>query len=658
MVFLSFYETDEIPNLSNSITALITTGHRRKEYQYKIVLSLRAQRTVSVPSRCGDFGCMEVKMKNLKLLLNFMKGNKLIYIGAILSIAFASVFSTVIPIVVKVTIDSVIGGNPVDLPSWFQGFESILQDREALFERLYIICLVLVLLTLGQGIFLFFKGKLSAVASERSGKRIREMIYDHLQHLPYNYHVNAKTGDLIQRCTSDVETIQRFVSGQLVEIGQSLISLSYVLVIMFAMDVPYTLVSVSLFPVLFGFTFKFFLNMKKVFKDADEAEGRLSATLQESLTGVRVVRAFGAQNFEMDKFDEKNKEYKGLVNKIIYLMSNFWSISDFFSMMQYGIVLLAGIYWASSGRITLGSFVAFTTYAGMLIWPIRHMGQILAFAGQAFVSLNRIQEILDQPVEEASGLELKPVIKGNIEFKDVYFEYIEGKPVINGISFNIKRGQTVAILGATGSGKSSLAHLLLRLYDYQKGSIKIDGVELNEIDKKWIRRHVGIVLQEPFLFSKTIGDNIRFGRIDAKESEILEVSSIAAIHDTITGFEKGYKTVIGERGVTLSGGQRQRLAIARTIIRNTPILIFDDSLSAVDMETDAAIRKALRQKSKNATAIIISHRITTLAEADMILVLDGGKIIQSGTHNELIHRDGLYKKVWLMQNLLEEEISS
>lgn len=596
-------------------------------------------------------------MKNFKLLIKFMKGNKLIYIGAMVAIALSTVFTTSIPVVIRTTIDSIISDKPLDLPEWIIGCINGIGGKEVLVKNLWIICSVLILLTVGQGIFLYLKGKLSAIASENAGKRIRNQIFDHLQHLPYDYHVKTQAGDLIQRCTSDVETVKNFVSGQFVEIGQSIFSLVYILIIMFSLDVKYTLVSIILVPLILVFTFRFFVSMKKVFKLTDEAEGRMSTTLQENLTGTRVVRAFGTQNFEIDKFDEKNREYRDYILKIIHLMSNFWSTSDFLCLLQFGIVLLSGIYWTSTGSLTLGTLVAFTTYSGMLIWPIRHLGQILAFMGQAFVSINRIQEILEQQVEYSGENGLKPQIRGEIEFDNVHFEYETGKPILNGISFTIQKGQTIAVLGATGSGKSSLMHLLLRLYDYQSGSIKIDGVELKDIDKKWIRRNIGLVLQEPFLFSKSITENVRVGKSDAHESEIFQACSMASIHDTIQEFEKGYDTMIGERGVTLSGGQRQRLAIARTIVRDVPVLIFDDSLSAVDMETDAAIRKALKERSKDTTTIIISHRITTLAEADLIFVLDEGGIKQRGTHEELIHQEGLYKRIWAIQNSLEEELA-
>ncbi len=595
-------------------------------------------------------------MDSFKLLMKSMKGNKLLYVGAILSVAFATAFTLAGPLVISFSIDSVIGNKSMDLPIWIEKVVNSIGGRNTLVQNLWICSIVLIVLTMGRGLFIYLRGKWSAIASESIAKNIREEIYDHLQHLSYEYHVKAETGDLIQRCTSDIETIRRFFAVQFVEIGNAIFMVTLVSSILFSLNVKLTLIAMAVVPIIFVAAIVFFIKMRDAFQKSDEAEGRLSNVLQENLTGTRVVRAFARQQYEMDKFDEKNVEFRDLTNRLIKLLAWYWASSDLVCLSQIGAVLIFGAYWAAKGEISLGTLVVFTTYEGMLLWPIRQMGRVLADFGKMVVSLKRITEIANEPIEITDENLLKPEIKGDIELKNVYFEYEKDRPIIKDVSFNIKQGQTVAILGPTGSGKSTLVHLLGRLYDYQKGSIKIDGIELKEIDKKWIRKNVGIILQEPFLYSKNIKENIRIAWKDAPDSQVYEAAQIASIHDVILDFEKGYETLVGERGVTLSGGQKQRVAIARTIINDYPILVFDDSLSAVDTETDTNIRKALKTRKENTTTFIISHRISTLSEADIILVLDEGELVQTGTHEELIAQQGLYKRIWDIQNSLEEEL--
>jgi ATP-binding cassette subfamily B protein len=566
----------------------------------------------------------------------------------------AALFTIMGPLVIRITIDSIIGDQPMTAPfpilSFMEGY-----DVRPLRQALWIPGMLLITITLLRGIFIFLRGRLSAQASETTARKLRDRLYDHLQYLPYSYHKQADTGDLIQRCTSDVETIRRFLGAQFVEVGNALFMVTFSAYVMLSLDKRMTLISLAVVPVIFTFAVVFFRKVRTAFQTADEAEAEMTTVLQENLTGVRVVRAFANQAFEIEKFEEKNSAHRHKVFHLIWLLACYWGSSDFLALAQIAIVAAAGAYFTAQGSLSIGTMVVYSSYVGMLLWPVRQMGRILTDMGKALVAAERIQEILDAPREVLEENFNKPEIKGGIVFDNVYFGYEPDKPVLKGISFTVEPGQTVGILGHTGSGKSSLMHLLVRLYDYQGGSIKVDGVELKEIDKKWIRRHVGVVPQEPFLFAKTIRENITLARSDAQDEEVFQIAKDAAIHDVIMQFDKGYDTLVGERGVSVSGGQRQRIAIARALITHSPILIFDDSLSAVDTETDLAIRQALRGRARRATTFLISHRITSLSNADLILVLDDGQIVQAGTHEELVNEPGLYQRIWDLQASLAEE---
>ncbi len=594
--------------------------------------------------------------RQIRLLWFFMRGKRLLYVGSIITMALSTAVALLGPLVLRTTIDSIIGDTPIATQwRWLSTVVEALGGRSVLARNLWICGGVLVLLALAESVFLYLKGKWSAMASELTARTMRNHLYDHLQYLPYQYHVQAETGDLVQRCTSDVETIRRFLAMQFVEVGRTIFMVVTVIPLMLALDVKMTLVAVSVLPVIFGFAVIFFQKVSTAFEASDEAEGKMTTVLHENVTGVRVVRAFARQVYEIGKFDTTNRTYRDTTYKLIQYMALYWGSASCLGMLQLGIVLVSGTYWASVGAISLGTLVVFITYVQRLIHPIRQMGRILADMGKAVVSLGRIQEILDAQLDTSGDLGERPEIRGNLEFKHVSFEYEPGKPVLKDISFQVKQGQTVAILGPTGSGKTSLMHLLSRLYDYQQGSITVDGVELKAVDKQWMRKHVGLVLQEPFLFSKTIKQNISLPEKNAQDERIVEAAKTASVHDVIQKFEDGYETSVGEKGVTLSGGQKQRVAIAQTLIKESPVLILDDSLSAVDTETDAAIRHALRRRN-HATTFVISHRVTTLSEADMILVLENGELIQRGSHDELVQQDGLYKRIWDIQNSLEDEL--
>lgn len=572
-----------------------------------------------------------------------------------MSIGLGTLFSLIGPLIISTTIDSIIGEQPISGPDGLLRVIDSLGGVAYLRSHIWIPGLLFVMMTGIRGIFLYLKGKWSAVTAESVAENMRNKVYNHLQHLPYDYHVKAETGDLIQRCTSDVDTIRKFLATQFVEIGSALFMLLIAGYIMVRLDVTMTIIALAVVPVIFLFAVIFFVKIRNAFQLSDEAEGIMSSGLQENLSGLRVVRAFAQQAHELEKFEEKNRNHRDLTYRLIRLLAWYWSISDFLCFVQIGLVLLVGIFWTASGRMSLGTLVVFNTYIGMLLWPVRQMGRVLTDMGKATVAMGRIEEIMKVPVEILDETGERPEIIGNVSFSGVSFAYEKGDPVLTDISFDVKAGETIAILGATGAGKTTMMHLLARLYDYQQGSIKIDGIELRNLDKGWIRKNVGLILQETFLFAKSLKENIRLARIEAQDHEVYEVSKVAALHEVVKKFDKGYETLVGERGVSLSGGQKQRVAIARTLINNTPIIIFDDSLSAVDTETDAYIRKALQERKKKATTFIISHRVSTLSEAGRIFVLNNGKIVQIGNHEELMKQPGMYRRIWEIQNSLEEE---
>ena len=517
---------------------------------------------------------------------------------------------------------------------------------------------LLILLNVVNGVFTYVKGRLSAVASENIAQSLRERLYAHLQRLPFAYHVKAETGDLIQRCTSDVETIRRFLAVQVMEIVNSLMMIIIALTILLQRRVDITLYSMILVPPLFIFATWFFKMVHKSFKVADEAEGVMSAVLQENLSGVRVVRAFGQQQREVEKFDEKNATLRKRWLKLNYLAAIYWGGGDALSMAQSIITLLVCVVYACRGEISVGDMIIFTSYIGMLLWPIRSLGRTLSDAGKSMVSMGRIQEIFDQEPEPDEPDALTPDLHGDIVFDHVSFAYPDdGVPVLRDVSFTIPAGTTAAVLGGTGSGKSTMMYLLQRLYEPTGGRITIGGVDISRIDRRYLRSHVGLILQEPFLYSKTIYENV--GIIgDRDENGIRHAADVARASGFIAKADKGWETLVGERGVTLSGGQKQRIAIARTLLKDNHVLIFDDSLSAVDTETDAQIRAALKGEKSGVTTLIISHRVTTLSQADLILVLEDGRITQQGTHDELCCQEGLYARINAIQNTLEEELIS
>ncbi len=593
------------------------------------------------------------KSKAYAVVFRFVKENLWLFGLGLLCSMLNTAFNSLTPQIIRMTVDSIIGSE--ELPGWFTalGLQRLLQGDTA---RVLLLAAAAVLAAaILSGVFSFLARINTARASENAIKSLRDALYGHIQKLPFSWHTAHQTGEIIQRCTSDVEVIRNFVSAQMVEVFRIVFLIVMTMAIMFSMNVKISLVVAVFIPIIALYSFFFSSKISKRFLDADIAEGKLSSTVQENLTGVRVVRAFGRENFEIERFDERNNHFADLWIRLGHMMTTYWSTGDFIMALQVLTVICVGTVSAVHGEITLGEFLAFVSYNATLTWPVRSLGKILAEMSKTGVSLERVSYILLAEPEHDPPRALQPPMDRDISFEHVTFGYENQKPVLDDVTFTIPAGSTFAILGGTGSGKTTLMHLLNRLYDLEPGCgrITIGGVDISRIGRGYLRKNVAIVLQEPFLFSRTIRENIGITAQERDRDAMLEYVRAAArsacVDEAIEGFAQGYETVVGERGVTLSGGQKQRVAIARMLTQNAPVMIFDDSLSAVDAETDAKIRQQLKEKMGSATTILISHRITTLMQADRILVLDNGRVADLGTHEELIARPGIYRDIYEIQ---------
>ncbi len=590
-----------------------------------------------------------------RLLGSLIWRNRRWFAGAFVGTFVTALMQFVPPAILAELLDHYLGGEPSRFPaSVNRGIESLF-GQGWLANNLWAFGVALVVASLISGIFSFFRSKWYAKGSENAALDLRNRLYDHIQRLPYDYHVKVETGDLLQRCTSDVDTVRRFVAMQVGAMLNAILMVIIALYLMLPLSVKVTLLSLSITPIIFLFSMLFFRLVSRAFRELDEAEATMSTVLQENLTGVRVVRAFGQAQDEIEKFDAASSEHRARGNKVARLEAIYWGLSNHLGAIQTMISLIVCILEVGRGGISVGDLVVFTGYTGMLMWPIRQLGRILTDSGKCMVSLDRINQVLRTKQETNEPEALTPSLRGDIVFDHVTFRYEKGREVLKDLSFTIKAGETVAILGPTGSGKSSLVHLLQRLYEPQGGSITIGGVPLNRIERHHLRRRVGLVLQDSFLYSKTIRENLAISVPDADQAAIDGVAQDASALEFIQKSEKGYDTIVGERGVTLSGGQKQRVAIARTLLKDNDILIFDDSLSAVDTRTDATIRAALLRNEERLTTFIISHRISTLSRADRILVLEDGRITQSGTHQQLLQQGGLYARIYKIQTELDGE---
>lgn len=578
---------------------------------------------------------MREKHKKIKLILQFFEGSKKYFVAAVIASLATTILNALTPQIFRFSIDEVLNGDKYIFLS----------------EHLWIVSGLLIAVAVLSGFSMFISRTNTAKAGENFAKNMRDTLFIHVQKLPMKWHDKNQTGDIIQRCTSDVEVIRNFVVTQLLEVFRTVFLVSVSFVIMVSMNVKLSLVTLAFVPVVVAYSAIFYRLIAKRFTVADEAEGELSTVVQENATGVRVVRAFGREKFEMDRFREKNDIFAKLWIRLGTISGLYWGVGDLITGLQVVTIIVLGAIEAVNGKISVGEFIAFASYNTTLVWPIRGLGRILSDMSKAGVSFERVDYIISGK-EEAYGEQQEDAQSGyDIEFSHVNFAYEHGNEVLRNVNFAIPEGQTFGILGGTGSGKSTIIQLLTRLYELSEGqgSIKIGGKDIREIPLETLRKSVGMVLQEPFLYSRTIRENIAAANPDATLEEIRNAAKIACVDEAIMSFADGYDTLVGERGVTLSGGQRQRVAIARMLLQKAPIMIFDDSLSAVDSETDSMIRHALKEHMKNATVILISHRVTTLMGADRIMVLNQGGMEEIGSHQELIQKQGIYRRIYEIQ---------
>ena len=598
------------------------------------------------------------KKSSILRFFPFTKGFRRNFVLALVSIVISVIANYMTPQVIRVTVDSVINDNPFNLPGFLVNFIESIGGREMLRAHIVICAAVSLLFAAVAGLSNFGYRMNLARACEGTVARIRNTLFDHIQRLPYAWHNSHQTGDIIQRCTQDLDLIRNFVNDQLMGCIRVLLLMVVSMALMFSMNARLSLIVLCFIPLSVGASLVFFIIQGKRFQKADETEGELTAMVQENLTGVRVVRAFGRERFEIDRFNKKNEEFCNYWANLGKIMGINWGLGDFLAGLQVLVVLVAGVFFVENGSLTEGEYLAFTAYNSMLVWPTRSLGRLLGELSKTSISSTRLFDILDAEEEQDVPDALEPDVRGDIVFDHVSFHYPDSSTgVLDDVSFTIKAGTTFGILGATGSGKSTLMYLLDRLYDLPEGdgTITVDGVDIRKIKRSHLRKNIGIVLQEPFLFSKTFRESIADGAAREDIETVRHYARLAVIDDAIENFAQGYDTPIGERGVTISGGQKQRVAIARMLMQDTPIKVFDDSLSAVDMETDAKIRHSI-QENVHGTTILIAHRITTLMNADQILVLDRGRVVQMGTHQELVEQDGIYKRIFDIQSGKEEAV--
>lgn len=586
-----------------------------------------------------------VAENSLMGIARLMTGFRSTYLASIICLGIATLFQMVPNLLLLYLVDDVLKRND---PS----------------STLPLVALGFVGLALFQGLFTFLSTRFATKTGEGITFHLRTSLFDHIQRLAFAYHDRTSTGDLIQRASSDVDAIRSFFVDQSVGLGRVLLIFVINLVTLLSLNINLALLVLAGVPLVIGVTYFFRQKISKLYQGFQEQEARLSVILQESLTGIRVVRAFARQDYEQDKFERDNWMQFLQWRRMATVRWTYTSVSISFCLALTFVGSYLGALMVMDGIITLGTYLAYVGLMGGVLWSVRSLGGLIVGLTNGLVSYTRISTVLQdarEPLDEETALPAEFTrlnkVAGKFVFENVYFEYEKNNPVLKNISFQCEAGQSIALLGSTGSGKTSLVNLLPRFYEYTQGSLKLDGIELNQYPYHYLRSQIGIVEQQPFLFSRTIYENIAYGAgRDVSQDEIEAAARVAAIHDEVMSFSQGYNTLVGERGVKLSGGQKQRVAIARAVLRNPRILILDDAMSSVDMETAGKIQTALEKLMQGRTTFIITHRLQNAMNANLILVFHNGQIVQQGIHTDLIKQEGIYRRIYEAQAFIDAEL--
>jgi len=612
----------------------------------------------------ADTSAQPSTRRGLAAIWRFADGERGNFALAAAAVVISAIALYAAPLVPQSVFDVVVG-DPAKASSTSRSIVDLFGGAERVSDALWIPAVAMIALAVLSGIAIHLKTRFANGAAERIARRLRDRMYDHVQRLPSSTLDALPSGDIVQRCTSDIETTRAFCANQAPEIGRAVLMLVIPLPIMLLLDWRMALASIVCVPAMLAFTAIHFRRMTPMFAAKESAEGRMTTNVTENLTGIRTVRAFGRADYENARFAESSGAFRDADAQLFRGFASFWAKSDLICFLQQVVVVGLGAWLLSRGSLELGAYFYFLTVVGMFIWPVRMIGRMVVEAGKALAAVQRLDEILSKSEErdlDPAAAAARPLDADarhglSVRFDNVRFAYRGGPVVLDGVSFDLAAGQTLGLVGPSGAGKTTIVQLLLRFHDVEAGRIEVDGRDLRDIPRASIRRAIGTVLQQPFLYSKKLRENIRAGIAihaplshDADIRNLEASASIACIHDTILGFPEGYDTVVGEKGMTLSGGQRQRVAIARALVAEPRLLILDDALSAVDAHTEASILTALRARENAQTKIIVAHRLSAVMDADLILVLDEGRVIQRGTHATLTSQPGLYRTLWEIQN--------